>query len=50
MEFLIIAWAMVVTHLTTTTKIYQDCKDVKCEVKVKEIGYEIVKEPKHENN
>lgn len=37
----LILWAALVSQLATTTNTYHKCKDVKCEIKVQEIGYKI---------
>lgn len=42
MGIVLILWASIVTSLTNQTAIYQKCKDVKCEVKINKVGYEIV--------
>jgi hypothetical protein len=43
---ILVLWAALVSQLASTTKVYHDCKDKICTVKVKDIGYEIVKTDK----
>lgn len=36
-----IIWGVIVSNLVTETQVYNDCKNTKCVVVIKDIGYKI---------
>jgi hypothetical protein len=43
MFLIAIIWGVIVSNLAVTTQVRHDCMDKVCEIKIKPIGYEIVK-------